>query len=510
LLSSLRRGGAEGVLESVPNMNSAPAWSTIATGLRPGRHGIFYFDEPVPGTHRRTVVNASRRTGTTLWRMASEAGRRVIVVNVPISFPAEDVNGSMVAGLDAPSKSRAGFTHPPNLMERYPHLFRDYVIEPGAPSLMRMGKVREAKEALVSSVEGWTSVTERLMGDEEWDLVFVVFTSTDTSQHFFWSREGRAVIDRVYEVQDKATGRLVELARDHDPSVNVVILADHGGDANTRGPEFLPIWLEDQGLLARTRPTLKGRVLQAGYLLANRTLTRTQKQALAGRFRTLREEAEAEARVAGIDWTRTRAWADGRRDEIVISVNGRDPDGVVSETGYPAFVEELMGRVGALQELGTGRPAVASVVHRAEVYRGPFVHRAPDLTIRWALNGPLAGLECDTKQGTDRMREVAERPPFQPGGHHPEGMFVANGPDVGSGEVRGRLEDVTPTVLALLRVPVPPGLDGKSLPIVKGLEPSPSERPSHASAHAAASPHTGYTPEEEEAVRHRLEDLGYL
>src|SRR5437763_6487411 len=93
MLASLRAGGAEGVLETVPNMNSAPAWSTIVTGLDPGRHGIFYFDEPVPGTYRRSVVNASRRAGASLWRMAGRAGRRVVSVNVPISYPAEPVNG---------------------------------------------------------------------------------------------------------------------------------------------------------------------------------------------------------------------------------------------------------------------------------------------------------------------------------------------------------------------------------------------------------------------------------
>src|SRR5205085_9588270 len=55
VLASLRTTAAEGVIESVPNMNSAPAWSTIATGLNPGRHGIFYFDERVPGTYGRRL-----------------------------------------------------------------------------------------------------------------------------------------------------------------------------------------------------------------------------------------------------------------------------------------------------------------------------------------------------------------------------------------------------------------------------------------------------------------------
>lgn len=504
-LASLRDGGAEGVLESVPNMNSAPAWSSVVTGLNPGRHGIFYFDEPVPGTNRRTVVNASRRTGATLWRMASQAGRRIIVVNVPISYPAEAVNGFLVAGLDTPSKSLPGFAHPEDLPHRYPDLFRDYVIEPGAPSLMRMGKAQEAREQLLSCIDGWAAATERLMRDEEWDLVFVVFTSTDTAQHFFWTEDGRGVIEETYEAQDRATARLVELARSQDPEVNVVVLADHGGAPNTRGPEFLPIWLEDQGLLARTKPSLRGRALRAGYDLANRTLTREQKQALARRFRRLREEAEAESRLAGIDWSRTRAYADGRRDEVL--VNAADRGGVVTEGEYPDLVRELEAGVASVTELDSGRRAVASVIHRSKAYHGLFVDRAPDLTIRWVLDGALRGLSCDSARARDRMREAAARPVFQPGGHHPHGLFVAQGPNVRPAEVRGGLEDVTPTVLALLGVAVPAGLDGKPLTVLQGVE---AEAAAPLVDAVVAQQTSGYTPEEEEAIRRRLEDLGYI
>jgi predicted AlkP superfamily phosphohydrolase/phosphomutase len=511
-LTALRRGGAEGVLETVPNMNSAPAWSTIATGLNPGRHGIFYFDEPVPGTYRRTVVNAARRTGASLWRMASDAGKRIVVVNVPISYPAEEVNGYLVAGLDTPSKSLPGFTHPADLPGRFGDLFEDYIVEPGAPSLMRAGRVGEARDKLLESVDGWTAVTDRLM-DEPWDLVFVVFTSSDTSQHFFWSPELRSTIDRVYEVQDEATGQLVEKARSQDPEVNVIVLADHGGAANTRGPELMPIWLEDRGFQAATRPTLRSRVLSAGFSLANRTLTRDQKQALARRFPKLREEAEAEARLAGIDWARTRAYSDGLRDEVLVNAAGREPEGIVPPTGYGAFVRELQAAVEGIQEAGTGSPVVASVRHREEAYHGPFLDRAPDLTIRWILDEDrsFGGFRCEARRGRERMEQAVTRPPFQPGGHHPEGIVVANGANVRSGAVRGELQDVTPTILALLGVPVPGDLDGRPLGLLKDVRTEVSEGPAVPDAgEATASDSSGYTEEEEEAVRRRLEDMGYI
>jgi predicted AlkP superfamily phosphohydrolase/phosphomutase len=513
-LAALREGGAHGVLETVPNMNSAPAWSSIATGRNPGKHGIFYFDEPVPGTYRRTVVNASRRAGPTLWRLASEAGRRIVVVNVPISYPAEAVNGYLVAGLDTPSKALPGFTHPQDLPRRFPELFDRYIIEPGAPSLMRAGRVQEARDRLLGSVDGWASVTERLM-QQEWDLVFVVFTSTDTAQHFFWTGDRRRVVEEVYEVQDHATARLVEHARSQDPDCNVIVLADHGGAANTRGPEYLPVWLQDQGLQVQAAPNLKARAMRAGFRLADRTLTRDQKQALARRLPRLRESAEAEARLGGIDWRRTQAYADGLRDEVLVNVAGRDPQGTVSQTRYRSFASDLRAAVAGIREVGTGRPVVSSIVPRDEAYSGPYVDRAPDLTIRWVLDEDRAfhGFRCETRTGTERMRELAANPPFTDGGHHPEGIFVAAGPNVLPGDVRGDLEDVTPTILALLGVPIPADLDGRPLDVLKDVQTEVAPReggPGEATAGPSADPETGYTAEEEEAVRHRLEDMGYL
>lgn len=515
VLAKLRESAAEGVLLSVPNMNSAPAWSTIATGLNPGRHGIFYFDEPVPGTFRRTILNASRRTGDSLWRMASSAGKRVVVVNVPISYPAEPVNGVLVAGLDTPFVTVSGFTHPPDLTSRYPELFRDYIIEPGAQSAVRAGRIAEAKSELLRAIDGWASVAERLMADEEWDLVFVVFTSSDIAQHFFWGGEGKRFIEEVYEAQDAATGRLVEAARGRDPEVDVVILADHGGSANSRGPEFMPIWLEDQGLLARTRPSLPSRTMAAGFRLANRTLTRKQKLSLARRFPRTRERAEAEARLQGIEWSRTLAYADGRRDEVLVNLAGREPAGAVAPDEYVGFVRELKQRIEGIREVGTGRAAVSSVLLREEAYRGPFVVGAPDLTIRWSLDGPFNGFECGSSRARDRMHELAARPPLQSGGHHPEGLFVASGPHVRPGAVHGDVADVTPTLLALLGVPVPGDLDGRPLDFLKEVG-MPEGLPSNETVSEAATrggeakADAGYSPEEEEAVRRRLEDLGYI
>ena len=51
--AKLLNEGAYGNLKSVPNTNSAPAWVSFATGNNPGKHGIYYFDEPIFGTYKK-------------------------------------------------------------------------------------------------------------------------------------------------------------------------------------------------------------------------------------------------------------------------------------------------------------------------------------------------------------------------------------------------------------------------------------------------------------------------
>ncbi|MER3457989.1 MAG: phosphodiesterase, partial [Chloroflexota bacterium] len=41
-IARLIREGAAGEMISVPNMNSGAAWATFATGLNPGKHGVYW------------------------------------------------------------------------------------------------------------------------------------------------------------------------------------------------------------------------------------------------------------------------------------------------------------------------------------------------------------------------------------------------------------------------------------------------------------------------------------
>jgi predicted AlkP superfamily phosphohydrolase/phosphomutase len=94
--------GASGTLLSTHPPVTCPAWPTMFTGVNPGKHSIFSFtcrnaDRTKPHTASLLEVQSP-----TLWELIGSAGYRAGVMNVPITFPAQPLNGFMVSGFPAP------------------------------------------------------------------------------------------------------------------------------------------------------------------------------------------------------------------------------------------------------------------------------------------------------------------------------------------------------------------------------------------------------------------------
>src|SRR5437899_10264952 len=82
----LSQEGCEAILESKYPPLTPPAWTSLSTGLKPARHGVYdfwtYADEQ-QGTRaaRSTRVQTKRKGGKAIWNILSEFGKRVLVIN---------------------------------------------------------------------------------------------------------------------------------------------------------------------------------------------------------------------------------------------------------------------------------------------------------------------------------------------------------------------------------------------------------------------------------------------
>ena len=81
-----------------------------------------------------------------------------------------------------------------------------------------------------------------------------------------------------------------------------------------------------------------------------------------------------------IDWSKTKAYAQGNFGQIFLNVKGRQPQGCVEPGDVRPLLDELKAQLLAIPHPETGEPLVEKVLEREDLYSGPHAHLAPDLT----------------------------------------------------------------------------------------------------------------------------------
>ena len=171
-----------------------------------------------------------------------------------------------------------------------------------------------------------------------------------------------------------------------------------------------------------------------------------------------------------------------------------------------------------------GTPLVIDVAPREDLYCGPYLDLAPDLVVLWhdySYWGRARYNQSDLELFESRFNWDFSSLPLT-GSHRPEGILLAAGPGVRSGQAPAgaRLIDMAPTILAYLGIPVPRDMDGCALlEMFTDLEVTyddgagrPKEPPLTTLGETAVSEPEPYSfsPEEEATIQQHLRDLGYL
>ena len=269
-------------------------------------------------------------------------------------------------------------------------------------------------------------------------LVVCVFDGTDRLQHTFWRdldqelstqpaqtrpKQG-SVIEDQYRRMDDLVGRT--MARCQGDGTRLLVVSDHGFSAFRRGVD-LNRWLE-----------------QNGYL-------------------QLHEARRDEKYLAGVDWSRTRAFALGLAG-IYVNLRGKYAQGIVDPAEAQRLAAEIAQRLAALVDPQTGENAVKRVYLASEVYVGPYQDRAPALIVGFQ-RGYRASWETATGRTTDQVFHANTKP--WSGDHCVDrslvpGVLFCDRPIEAENP---RLIDIGPTVLGLFGVAAPEYMDGRALTV---------------------------------------------
>src|ERR1051325_353851 len=191
LLPSLQRlmeRGSWGTLESIVPAITPPAWTSFFTGRNPGKHGIFNFTASDPGQREDLRLVSTRDICCdTLWDMLGSEGKRVGVMNVPMSYPVRKVNGFMISCMYTP-RSVGVSTHPQEMAAELGAYQTSERLRIKVPPNHRKYKTQALayldEIARVTDLHSNTAL--RLMKSKSWDVFAVVFMTLDRMQHFFW------------------------------------------------------------------------------------------------------------------------------------------------------------------------------------------------------------------------------------------------------------------------------------------------------------------------------------
>lgn len=521
-LAGLMARGTTARLRSTTPPLTGPAWSSFMTGVNPGQHGIYDFVGFRPNSYHLTPNTAAHRATPTLWHLLSQTGRRVSVINVPLTYPPENVNGVLISGLMTPTDAD-DFIYPADYRPKLHQVIPDYSVQP--PGIY-FAKGREA--ALIAATQAMTAqhiqAALHLMQDTTWEFYMAVLMATDIVQHAAWhymdathrdhtpSPLRDAILD-CYRQVDAGVGQLVATA---GPDATILIMSDHGF-----GPLedyfYLNTWLWRQGWLRlkdSPRTRLKKWLFEAGLSplavarAANRLgltgrLTRQvrrQRQATHTRLRSLFLSFE------DVDWAHTQAYSLGNAGAIWLNRQGRGPQGWVA-TGSEAerIMTAIEEALRALRHPRTGQPVIGQVMRGTALYHGARSQLAPDLVCipaDWRVH-PFGQVELPARRWLE--------PTFdRSGGHRPEGVLIAAGPTVrqGSRHPDCRMVDLAPTILGLLGAPLPDYLEGEFLAGLFTQLPALQRVGNSGDLPVPTAPEL--TPADEQTLRQQLKSLGYV
>jgi len=529
-LKDLLRGAARGVLRSVDPPLTPAAWSTVLTGKDPGGHGIFDFLRTFSGFSTlkgrdRYVVSSRLLPRPYLYDHLGNAGKRVISINVPLTYPPHEINGLMVTGMFTPRGS--DFTHPASLREK----LKDYEIDLGpgegpqmATWLLSLEETAEPVPRLVPRASRRvlgkrTDTTLTLMKEEPWDFLFVVFTCPDRICHHFWrtmhDQSNPALADvneeirQFYRELDASIARLVDAA---GPQASVLLVSDHGFGPFAKRKVNFDLWLEREKLAFRRRwaPLAILRKVP-GNALARAAVKRLLTLLLpAHKHRRLIQRVEDRQtqrdRVTDNRRTLVRArtfWA---------CTCGFDVNPELAPPGSQKYEEvrtHLIEKLRTLQDPETGENVVKEALPREEVYHGPFAATAPDVVARLHTDYMP---RFDPWAKDKRFIGPLEHPERQ-GNHRYEGIFALISPHATKGQLPpSGLADIAPTVLYLFGLPIPDDMTGDV--IRRAIRPdyiegNPPRRCAVAEV-GRSSEESAYSAEEEAEIEGRLRDIGYL
>lgn len=292
-LQRLVEQGTMGNMATLFPALSPMLWTSIATGKRPYKHGIYGFTEPTPDKLSVQPMTSLSRKSKAIWNILNQRGMRSVVVGWWPSHPAEPLNGVMVSDFfhkaprkpGAPWKLMKNCVHPAAMqdvigkMRLHPQQLRAEHILPFVPNAAKIDQESDPRLSMLMRTLCECVTVHRtanaLLQTQEWDFAAIYFDAIDHFSHGFMKyhppRQSQVseedyeiysnVVSYAYVYHDEMLKRLLETT---DEDTTVILISDHGFHPDHLRPKMIPtepagpaVEHRDLGIFVAAGPNIK-------------------------------------------------------------------------------------------------------------------------------------------------------------------------------------------------------------------------------------------------------------
>lgn len=520
-IKRLIESGVSSKLKSTYPPLSCTAWSSFITGKNPGKHGIYSWSRRENESYILKQLNSSHIAEPSIWDVLTKNGKKSIIINMPIIYPPEKIDGIMISGMLSP-RNDSSIMYPSHMYDEIISHTGEYILDVEWQNYSKSDIdtfLRDLEHCTVKRAEA----SFYLMNKCEWDLFSIVFVETDRLHHFLMEyiirgadpgtdpKTFETIQNKIFSYYEKLDSIVGEFEKKVGSNTNIFIVSDHGSDI-VKKTFYTNYWLSCEGYLSRNQLGMK--LSKAKWIKAILKCFNIDREWIKKKLKFMgSEETGLTGKISGIasageiiNWNKTRAYsiyADG----ININLKGREPQGIINPgKEYEMLRDELISRIKEIRDPENGKRIVENVFRKEDIYSGENLEYAPDLIVERSNNAVLM------THGNFEGNVLFKRESKRSGYHIMEGIFIASGPDIDNKQIDGVPEiiDVVPTVLYGLKVPLLEDFDGKALTDIFRNSFKQDHPLKYQTIDRKEERKVSLDSEDEENVIERLKGLGYI
>jgi len=317
---------------SIPHISSV-SWSSIITGKNPGEHGIYGFTDIIKNTYSISFPNFNALKCDTFWQ--KEVEKKHVIINVPSTYPAKELNGIHIAGFVAINLEDAIYP------KSYFQYLKDIGYEIDIDSSLAHQQSKDAFfNELFRVLEIRKKTYQKLWNVCDWNNFMVVITGSDRIGHFLWqtyedntNQYHGKFLDFFKEI-DKIIGDLNSKLK---PDDTFIILSDHGMERN------------------KQNVNLNSYLVKEGFIKLSDNLKR---------YNRIQEGSKAFALDPG---------------RIYLNKKSLYPNGTVEKYDEKHVIEDLKKLFSDLKF--KNERVIKKIYEKEEIYSGKMIDNAPDLVL---------------------------------------------------------------------------------------------------------------------------------